>query len=168
MLAGTVFSVLALRALRALRLTGNGPPAACTAAASICLGACIFVDAVKMSTSASCRSFDGATCSARLTAHTVCRQRGEPVAASGPVISARINEKEEKQLRCSCTGRRDQIKLTTTAWHVQNSKKKLAVGCNFTSCAYPAININSCLQALTEDISTPADITPSALETIIF
>jgi len=37
-----------------------------------------------------------------------------------------------------------------------------------TSWAYAAININSCLQALTEDISTPADITPSALETIIF
>jgi len=37
-----------------------------------------------------------------------------------------------------------------------------------TSWAYAAININSCLQALTEDISTPADIAPSALETIIF
>ena len=37
-----------------------------------------------------------------------------------------------------------------------------------TSWAYPAININSCLQALTEDISTPADIAPSALETIVF
>jgi len=34
--------------------------------------------------------------------------------------------------------------------------------------AYPAININSCLQAFTKDISTPADIAPSALETIIF
>jgi len=33
---------------------------------------------------------------------------------------------------------------------------------------YPAININSCLQAITKDISTPADIAPSALETIIF
>jgi len=28
--------------------------------------------------------------------------------------------------------------------------------------------INICLQALTEDISTPADIAPSTLETIIF
>ena len=28
--------------------------------------------------------------------------------------------------------------------------------------------MNSCLQALTKDISTPADIAPSALETIIF
>ena len=38
-----------------------------------------------------------------------------------------------------------------------------------TSWAYPAININSCLQALTKDISTPADIAQnSALETIIF
>ena len=37
-----------------------------------------------------------------------------------------------------------------------------------TSWAYPAININSCLQAITKDISTPADIAPSALETIIF
>ena len=39
-----------------------------------------------------------------------------------------------------------------------------------TSWAYPAININrpSCLQALTKDISTPADIAPSALETRIF
>ena len=37
-----------------------------------------------------------------------------------------------------------------------------------TSWAYPTININSCLQALTKDISTPADIAPSALETIIF
>ena len=37
-----------------------------------------------------------------------------------------------------------------------------------TSWAYPAININSCLQALTKDISTLADIAPSALETIIF
>jgi len=38
-----------------------------------------------------------------------------------------------------------------------------------TSWAYPAININSCLQALTKDISTPAaNIAPSALETIIF
>jgi len=37
-----------------------------------------------------------------------------------------------------------------------------------TSWAYPAININSCLQALTKDTSTPADIAPSALETIIF
>jgi len=37
-----------------------------------------------------------------------------------------------------------------------------------TSSAYPAININSCLQALTKDTSTPADIAPSALETIIF
>jgi len=37
-----------------------------------------------------------------------------------------------------------------------------------TSWAYPAININSCLQALTKDISTPEDIAPSALETIIF
>jgi len=37
-----------------------------------------------------------------------------------------------------------------------------------TSWAYPAININSCLQALNKDISTPADIAPSALETIIF
>ena len=37
-----------------------------------------------------------------------------------------------------------------------------------TSPAYPAINIISCLQALTEDISTPADIAPSALETIVF
>jgi len=27
---------------------------------------------------------------------------------------------------------------------------------------------NSCLQALTKDISTPADIAPSALETIVF
>ena len=30
------------------------------------------------------------------------------------------------------------------------------------------MNINSCLQALTKDLSTPADIAPSALETIIF
>jgi len=37
-----------------------------------------------------------------------------------------------------------------------------------TSWAYPAININSCLQALTKDISTPADIALSALETIVF
>jgi len=37
-----------------------------------------------------------------------------------------------------------------------------------TSWAYPAININSCLQALTKDISAPADIASSALETIIF
>jgi len=37
-----------------------------------------------------------------------------------------------------------------------------------TSGAYPAISINSCLQALTKDISIPADIAPSALETIIF
>jgi len=39
-----------------------------------------------------------------------------------------------------------------------------------TSWAYPTISIeiNSCLQALTEDISTPADIAPSALETIVF
>jgi len=37
-----------------------------------------------------------------------------------------------------------------------------------TSWAYPAININRCLQTLTKDISTPADIAPSALETIIF
>jgi len=37
-----------------------------------------------------------------------------------------------------------------------------------TSWAYPAINVNSCLQALTKDISTPADIAPSALETTIF
>ena len=37
-----------------------------------------------------------------------------------------------------------------------------------TSWAYPAININSCLQALAKDISTAADIAPSALETIIF
>ena len=37
-----------------------------------------------------------------------------------------------------------------------------------TSRAYTAINVNSCLQALTKDISTPADIAPSALETIIF
>ena len=36
-----------------------------------------------------------------------------------------------------------------------------------TSWAYPAININSCLQALTKDISTAADIALSALETII-
>jgi len=35
-----------------------------------------------------------------------------------------------------------------------------------TSWAYPAININICLQALTIDISTPADIARSALETI--
>ena len=31
----------------------------------------------------------------------------------------------------------------------------------------PATNINSCLQALTQDISAPADIAPSALETTI-
>jgi len=31
----------------------------------------------------------------------------------------------------------------------------------------PAININSCLQALTKDISTAADIAPSALQTIL-
>ena len=37
-----------------------------------------------------------------------------------------------------------------------------------SSWAYPAININSCLQALTKDICTRADIAPSALETIIF
>jgi len=37
-----------------------------------------------------------------------------------------------------------------------------------TSWAYPAININSCLLALTNDISTPADIARSALETIVF
>ena len=37
-----------------------------------------------------------------------------------------------------------------------------------TSWAYPAVNINSCLQALTNDISTPADIARSALETIVF
>jgi len=37
-----------------------------------------------------------------------------------------------------------------------------------SSWAYPAININSCLQALTKHISTPADIAPSALDTIIF
>jgi len=39
-------------------------------------------------------------------------------------------------------------------------------GCTFV----PLININisSCLQALTKDISTPADIASSALETIIF
>ena len=37
-----------------------------------------------------------------------------------------------------------------------------------TSWAYPAVNINSCLQALTKNISTPADIAPSTLETIIF
>ena len=37
-----------------------------------------------------------------------------------------------------------------------------------SSWAYPAININSCVQALTKDISTPADIAPSALETIVF
>jgi len=37
-----------------------------------------------------------------------------------------------------------------------------------TSWAYPAINVNSCLQALTKDISTSADIAPSALETTIF
>ena len=30
------------------------------------------------------------------------------------------------------------------------------------------MQINSCLQALTKDISTPADIAPSALETVIF
>ena len=36
-----------------------------------------------------------------------------------------------------------------------------------TSWAYAAININSCLQALTKDISTPADIAPSTLETTI-
>ena len=35
------------------------------------------------------------------------------------------------------------------------------------SWAYPLININSCLQAITKDISTPADIAPSALETIV-
>ena len=34
--------------------------------------------------------------------------------------------------------------------------------------AYSEININSCLQALTKDISTPADIAPSALETVVF
>ena len=37
-----------------------------------------------------------------------------------------------------------------------------------TSSAYPAINFNCCLQALTKDISARADIAPSALETIIF
>ena len=36
-----------------------------------------------------------------------------------------------------------------------------------TSWAYPAININSCLR-FAEDISTPADIAPSAIETIVF
>ena len=36
-----------------------------------------------------------------------------------------------------------------------------------TSSAYPAININSCLR-FAEDISTPADIAPSAIETIVF
>jgi len=36
-----------------------------------------------------------------------------------------------------------------------------------TSWAYLAININSCLQALSKDISTPADIAPSSLETIV-
>ena len=30
------------------------------------------------------------------------------------------------------------------------------------------IKVNSCLQALNKDISTPADIAPSALETIVF
>jgi len=37
-----------------------------------------------------------------------------------------------------------------------------------TSWEYPAINVNGCLQALTRNISTPADIAPSALETVIF
>ena len=37
-----------------------------------------------------------------------------------------------------------------------------------TSWAYPATSINICLQALTEDISTPADVARSALETRIF
>jgi len=37
-----------------------------------------------------------------------------------------------------------------------------------TSGTHFPININSCLQALTKDISTPADIAPSALETTIF
>jgi len=36
------------------------------------------------------------------------------------------------------------------------------------SWAYPAININNCLQVLTKDICIPADIARSALETIVF
>jgi len=45
---------------------------------------------------------------------------------------------------------------------------RLSSRLELTSWAYPVININSCLQALTKDISTLANIAPSALETIIF
>ena len=37
-----------------------------------------------------------------------------------------------------------------------------------TSWAYPAININSCLQALTKDISTPADIAPGYVSALTY
>jgi len=50
-------------------------------------------------------------------------------------------------------------------WNSLSLRRALRL--ELTSWAYPAININGCLQALTEDISTPADIAPSALETII-
>jgi len=49
---------------------------------------------------------------------------------------------------------------------VRSVSPVLTSGTHFLSIS--AINVNSCLQALTKDISTPADIAPSALETIIF
>jgi len=48
----------------------------------------------------------------------------------------------------------------------QNGEKKVTRFGNYSDDI--AININSRLQALTKDISTPADIAPSALKTMIF
>ena len=56
---------------------------------------------------------------------------------------------------------------TTSCLKIRNSPVILRVYYDI-GWAYPGININSCLQALTKDISTPADIAPSALETVVF
>jgi len=59
------------------------------------------------------------------------------------------------------------IFLATTCQTMVDVRSVLPVlTCELTSWTYPANN--SCLQALTKDISTPADIVPSALETIVF
>ena len=87
------------------------------------------------------------------------------------VRSAAADVAGRRRLRSASRGR---VKLWSTcvlfcrSLRLDSLSLRRALRLELTTWAYPAININSCLQALTEDISTPADIAPSALETIIF
>jgi len=78
-----------------------------------------------------------------------------PVCCSAPLANKCVHDRELSSLQ--------HVKLWSTCFLFRRSLRL-----ELTSWAYPAININSCLQALTKDISTPADIAPSALETVIF